>query len=331
MPHGFTQLGGIEKEPDSRDIRLGAMPGDISAIPSTLHNQNAWNMIVEYQRNQPACGAHAGVELKGLALKSRFSPRYTWADIKNFDGIPVEMGTDIRSIFKSLTKFGVLDFGLLGNDSTLPIAQYVKPAITTLMVLNAASHAGMGYGFIEELTFNGLKRFLFSHGPAIVLLRVGKEWWTDVHGVSSWKEKDILPIRPPKEVVSGHFVVAHSYDEEKIYFINHWSVEWGLSGHGYFGPEYMPFVNDAGALFPLTFKKDLSYGMTDPDVLDLQRYLNTHGYPVAMSGTGSAGHETNFFGTLTENAVRRMQFMNGITPVSGYVGPLTRAWMTTHQ
>lgn len=325
MSHEFTNLGGLEKPQDERDIKLGAAPSFVYTFPKTFWNTKAESIPIEYQREQPACGAHAGVELKDLALNIRFSPRFTWADIKSFDGFPIDSGTDMRSIFKSITKTGPLDYSVMGNDSSLSIEEYARPKITPVMNMIAARRAGMGYGFIQDLTFEGLKQFIFDHGPTIVLLRVGKEWWTAPNGNSSWAETDVLPLRPPKAIVSGHFVVAHSYDEKRIYFLNHWSDGWGAKGHGYLEANYMPFVNDAGALFPLTFKKDLQYGMTDPDVIDLQRYLNKKGFNVT-----APGEETNYFGHLTQAGLKNFQAAVGISPAYGYFGPLTRAWVTQH-
>ncbi len=329
QPHGFKNLGGHEKPQDNRDILLGAAAPAAYTFSPTFTDADAWDLVVEYQQDQPACGAHAGAEIKAAALRSQFSPRFTWADIKTFDGFPLNQGTDMRSIFKSITKTGVLDWGLMGNDASLPIDVYAKPTLTRTIMLNAATHAGMGYGFINDYSFDGIKQFIYDHGPAIILLRLGREWWSATSGANSWAEADILPVKPPSSIVSGHFVLAHSYDEKNIYFLNHWSSAWGRKGHGYFQENYMPFINDAGALFPLKFTKDLFFGMTDPDVLDLQRYLNSHGYPVSVSGPGSSGHETNYFGSLTQNAVMKFQSKNFINP-TGYFGPLTRAFIATH-
>jgi hypothetical protein len=52
---------------------------------------------------------------------------------------------------------------------------------------------------------------------------------------------------------------------------------------------------------------DLSLGMSSIEVLDLQRYLNIANFPVALSGVGSKGRETNLFGSLTEEALKRYQ------------------------
>lgn len=324
IPHGFENLGGLDKPFDSRDIKLGAAAPAKYTFPPVLTNDKAWAMPVENQGQQPACGSHSGAEIKNLSLGARFSPRFTWAHIKTFDNLPLEVGTDIRSIFKSITKAGVLEFSKLGNDVSLSLPEYAK-APTEQMLALAKINSGMGYGFITDLTFNGLKQFIADHGPTIILLRVGKEWWSAPNGTASWDEKDILPLRPPAVVVSGHFVVCHSYDENYIYFVNHWSDAWGRKGHGYFGKNYMPHINDAGALFPLMFTKDLQQGMTDPDVKRLQQVLNRNPKTqVAVEGPGSPGGETEYFGSLTLAAVKKFQALKNI-PTTGYVGPLTRA------
>lgn len=326
QPHGFTNLGGNDKPTDTRDIKLGsAAPAEYTFIP-VLTDQRAWDLTVEYQRQQPACGAYSGSGLKAIDDGIRYTPRYTWKDIKSFDGMPLEWGTDIRSIFKSITKQGPLDFDSLGDNSELPLFQYAHPFLTPAQIALAKTHSGQGYGFIQDRSFNGIKQFINDHGPAIMLMRVGEEMWTSPRGVASWQEADILPLRPPKKVVSGHFVVVHSYDEKYIYFLNSWSNQWGRKGHGYFGADYMPFFNDMGTLFPLSFDHDLKLGMTDVDVQRLQVVLNKDPRTrVAASGAGSPGQETTYFGNLTKSAVMRFQALYSITPVAGYVGPLTRA------
>jgi hypothetical protein len=73
------------------------------------------------------------------------------------------------------------------------------------------------------------------------------------------------------------------------------------------------------------FTKSLWAKMTDPDVKELQKYLNTHGFSVALVGPGSLGRETTKFGNLTRNALIKFQLAHNITPASGYLGPVTRS------
>jgi hypothetical protein len=72
------------------------------------------------------------------------------------------------------------------------------------------------------------------------------------------------------------------------------------------------------------FTKSLWTQMIDPDVKELQKYLNTHGYPVALMGPGSLGNETEKFGNLTRDALIKFQIANNINPAVGFFGPITR-------
>ena len=73
--------------------------------------------------------------------------------------------------------------------------------------------------------------------------------------------------------------------------------------------------------------EDLSFGTTSADVKNLQQFLNTHLFAVAETGAGSAGNETDFFGSSTEAAVIKFQKTFDIIPAVGYFGPKTRQEM----
>ncbi len=73
------------------------------------------------------------------------------------------------------------------------------------------------------------------------------------------------------------------------------------------------------------FDLDLRFGMNNADVKRLQVFLNANGFKIAASGAGSPGKETTYFGGATQTAVKKFQTANGIKPVNGTVGPLTRA------
>lgn len=87
-------------------------------------------------------------------------------------------------------------------------------------------------------------------------------------------------------------------------------------------------LNTAGgaAVAPAyNFTRDLTLGSTGADVKALQQWLNAMGYPVAASGVGSAGNETEYFGAKTAAALAKYQAAKGVSPAVGYFGPKTRA------
>lgn len=82
------------------------------------------------------------------------------------------------------------------------------------------------------------------------------------------------------------------------------------------------------------WSSDLKIGSNNDDVLHLQKFLNSDtDTVVALSGIGSKGNETSYFGGLTANAVNKFQEKYadeilkpaGLLVGSGRVGPLTRA------
>lgn len=80
----------------------------------------------------------------------------------------------------------------------------------------------------------------------------------------------------------------------------------------------------------LALNKQLDYGVTDPQVRELQKFLNSQGFSVASAGAGSVGNETDYFGPLTQAALKKYQAAKGIVSTGdalttgyGRLGPQT--------
>lgn len=65
----------------------------------------------------------------------------------------------------------------------------------------------------------------------------------------------------------------------------------------------------------------------EPGILALQQWLNANGYPLAQTGAGSPGKETDIFGPHTYEALIQFQAAHRL-PATGFLGPLTRAALT---
>jgi hypothetical protein len=66
-------------------------------------------------------------------------------------------------------------------------------------------------------------------------------------------------------------------------------------------------------------------GDSGGEVMNIQKFLNSHGAQVSVSGAGSPGNESAYFGAMTKAAVAKWQAANGVSPAAGYWGPVTRA------
>ena len=82
------------------------------------------------------------------------------------------------------------------------------------------------------------------------------------------------------------------------------------------------------------FTRDLSVGVSGADVLALQKFLNQSADTrLAVSGAGSPGMETMYYGPITANAVSKFQVKyrsevlapSGLVNGTGYFGPASRA------
>ncbi len=82
----------------------------------------------------------------------------------------------------------------------------------------------------------------------------------------------------------------------------------------------------AGVAVSCSFTRGLYPEMSGTDVKCLQQYLNASGNTVAASGVGSAGNETEYYGSLTKAAVAMWQAANGVAvgAWAGYFGPASQ-------
>ena len=81
-------------------------------------------------------------------------------------------------------------------------------------------------------------------------------------------------------------------------------------------------VSTSSAPFLFTLNRQL--WDEGPDILALQQWLNTHGFPLISTGWGSPGKETDTFGLYTYAALIKFQTAHNL-PATGFFGPLTRA------
>ena len=85
-----------------------------------------------------------------------------------------------------------------------------------------------------------------------------------------------------------------------------------------------PASSSTPAPSPAPRTRVLKVGDTGNDVLQLQVFLNAHGFVIAKTGVGSVGHETTLFGNATKKALMAFQKSKKLKP-TGMLDDKTRA------
>lgn len=96
-------------------------------------------------------------------------------------------------------------------------------------------------------------------------------------------------------------------------------------------------VEEKVVLERFIFQRNLDFKDKGDDVKELQKFLNNNGFVIAESGSGSKGNETNLFGKLTVEALKKFQeeykedvlFPTGLRQATGYFGPSTRGFVNS--
>ncbi|MBT3948862.1 hypothetical protein HOF40_02125 [Candidatus Parcubacteria bacterium] len=158
-------------------------------------------------------------------------------------------------------------------------------------------------------------------------------------------ESDVFKIEPTKQTPSESTPITYEDklikypDSPKVYIVEDGKKRWiqdeetfsrlGFKWSDLVTIDFAIVFEDGNSInvpdiIPISFSRDLRFGMTGADVKALQQYLNNNGFAVAPEGyPGAIGNETEFFGHATQNALIKFQESKGL-PTFGYFGPMTR-------
>lgn len=262
------------------------------------------------------------------------------------DGNTTE-GSSILNSLKSANKYGVPTKDMESNfplkvDGTY--SQFVQDFnfkyggfIPQEVLDNASNHRLLGY-YSVPISPTSLAREICDGRVLLCRFTVGDNTYRP-----SWRPEDLFPLRPPVQVDGGHAWCMTEYsgldNSQTGVLLNSWSRAWGNVGYGSFiFQTQVPYFTEAFAISdevlppkPFKFLNNLSYGMTHPDIKLLQKFLNTHGFPVSLHSVGSLGQESNYFGSLTKLAVIRFQQANNIKPAIGNCYEITRGIINNYK
>ncbi len=249
QPYPFQKLGVIPYQRTGQELRVGRGAAPVPA-PTVYNDPAFFTTPILMQGQSPECGGFSLAFALAYLLntQSKLSGSFDYAYEKTVDGVPNEQGTTIKALGDAAQAAGSCLQTLFPDDGTLPAnsPQTLWSTATPQAIQDALARAGWIPLFLTDLSWNGIQSAIAKYKAVIIEAEVGDEWWTAPDGSISWAESAVLPIRPPKTVIDSHFFVAGGkYDPQSTFFANSWSPEWGQSGFGYFGQDYIPFIQNA--------------------------------------------------------------------------------------
>jgi len=293
---------GLIKSPtDFRDINIKQVLGSINLQPLPENYRIPYSLPIYYQGIKPICVGESCATIKNEKEarennETIFDGEWIYNECKKIDGIPDIQGTYFRTGLQILQKVGAKPLSISpvqGVPATFKIGSYVS----------------------VDTDFESLKRAIIASGAILLGFYGDDAGWQTAY------------IKKPKTIQWGHAVSAIGFTKDYIIFQNSWGDNWGDKGLGYISKDYLPFeawavLTDLPTINKIekpiyTFKKNLSFGMSDPDIIQLQRFYKWNGC-MALDIPESA-----HFGNATLSSTKIYQQRKGIKPVSGFVGTLT--------
>lgn len=265
-------------------------------------------------------------------------------------------GSSALTMLKTANKYGIPeekfcdDFPLKTNGT---YNQFIQSFINSYngeipkaILENAAKHKIPGYFRIASNPVanyspdaSEIVRNIKSGRVVIGRFALGGNLHTDKEGNYTRKASDLLPVRAPEQVTSGHIMDINEFWKGGLELggPNSWSRTWCPDNEkqeaGYYWFEYYTqqrYFTEAWAIMKpedkYIFNKDLTIGSTGPDVVALQKYLVRAGLMVMPAGVAHG-----YFGGITQRGVSAYQTKYSITPTAGYFGPKTRAHLNNNQ
>lgn len=220
-------------------------------------------------------------------------------------------GNDFETVWLSIKKYGLLPEGDFPFGGTTFEEYHNKDLITETMKAKALQ--------ILDIISVDYEWIFFSQKG-----NIDTDMTNKIHKALTQAPVQIaIPFPAHHACVMTNIRDNVSYDTFDQYppyqFTEEWTVPIHFAMKGYITP-----VLDVDYVFT----KDLYLTKTDPEVLELQKFLNKDPTTqVALSGPGSPGNETAYFGPATHVSVVKYQKSHGVSPTSGYVGALTRKVM----
>ena len=286
---------------------------------------------IENQLKVGICTAIDMTNQAGKKYGKKYDADFFYLLEKRFIDGNWDEGSSVLSAMKTGNKYGFLPLGLFSvtevdrTDYPSYVAKLQAiPIATVYSLLNQCENKLAGYAQLPATDVQTIANAIEQEPTGIqCMYQVDSAWWTALDGTETYSPALIDPIRPPISIIDGHSIKATYFDftvSKWLLHCNTWGQTYDLQGNCHVG--YSPleawipyFAVVPPTSVPFQFTKNLSYGMTDPDIVHLQARLNM---PLK--------YQTGYYGILTAGYVLAYQIAHGILPTAEFnVGPKTRA------
>ena len=228
-------FGAIESKSDKKRIFHEELVTMADPTPTLKGGYDYKPEEIEHQHKVGVCTSSSLIQNAQKAIGKRFSIEFQYLLQKKYYDKNWSEGSSILHALKVGKNYGFLPLEewkwTTEEDRYLPYEAYIKKLqavpeseIQRLITL-CSDYKLTGYAQIysgDQLALS--KAITASKSGILAMYLVGEEWWTP-----SWNKKDINPLRPPKNYVSGHAVTLSKFDytkgiDQKI--ANTWGNTW---------------------------------------------------------------------------------------------------------
>lgn len=188
---------------------------------------------IEDQHRVGICTAISLTQCARKATGKKYSADFQYLLQKKYHDKNWNEGSSALAALKTAHKYGFLleeDFEKYAPSRKQPYHKYIaelqKISDKTIekLLKKSAKNKLLAYEQIpvdRDLLANATDA---SESGIIVRFAVGKEWWT----------APIEPLRPPKEIVSGHLIIDSNYNGGSRRVANTWGTDWADRGTAYY-------------------------------------------------------------------------------------------------
>lgn len=310
-------LGAFESPKDKRTVKANALT--LSGTPLVKGGFDFTPEDILNQSKVGICCAISLIQNRNKANGKKYSADFQYLLMKKYYDLNWIEGSSIMSALKVGKKFGFLPESKWKHttlkDRDLSYGKYIAKLqaipdkeIERLLKLCVDNIGGYASVIIQPQDI--AKAIENSEAGLLARYEVGNEWFTSESGKSSWKEKDISPLRPPKTIISGHAIIKSAYDytkDNRTTLANTWSDKWCRGGCAdVLWDNYVPTELWLITKEPVInrFDTNLYIGCKGDAVVNLQNALKIKGFFNYES--------TGYYGLITWNAVRLYQKTNEI-------------------